>query len=160
MPERLLLGLALAASVRDLNVHLFDWKMDDQTDALGPSIVFCRPVIYAHDAHSESRLYVTYPYSVDPATGRGPGLDLSPFPYLSFVSIGGISPYWSRAEEVSTLTILHMMLASWNACVPRILTLWISPSPSESNKAYTKEDFLSFLDGVGTRVEEGCTSSM
>ncbi len=97
---------------------------------------------------------------VDPATGRGPGLTLSSFPHLSFVSISDIAPYWSRVEESAELSRLHNMLASWNTPTPRFLSLEILPTPrsGKARRRYTKEEYLTFIADVGTTVEKACTS--
>ena len=96
---------------------------------------------------------------VDPATGRPEGLDLSPFPRLSQVTILDITPHAFRPAQLSVLDALHNLLARWDDPPSRSLSLWIKPSPfsSEGARFYTKRNYLSFLEGVGRTVEEACT---
>ncbi|KAI1784965.1 hypothetical protein LXA43DRAFT_1040036 [Ganoderma leucocontextum] len=132
--ERLLSGLALTASLRALTVHL---------------------------PHMGTTLYHTGP-SMDPATGRRGGPNLSPFPRLSDVTVLSITPYSSRSMHISMLSALYGMLASWNTSSPCSLTLWINPSPfsmqGQSERFYTKGNYSTFLAHVGSTVEEACTS--
>ncbi|KAM5545195.1 hypothetical protein V8D89_001306, partial [Ganoderma adspersum] len=128
--ERLLMGLALNASLSALTISLpYIWTQR-QT---GPS--------------------------VDSATGRSGGPDLSPFPRLSEVTILDVTPHAFRPAQLSVLDALRDLLARWDDSPPRSLTLWMKPSPfsSEGARFYTKQNYLSFLEGVGRTVEEACT---
>ena len=95
-----------------------------------------------------------------PSKGRPDGLDLSPFPHLSEVTVLGIMPYSFRPKHLSMLSVLQDMLTSWNTPSSRTLSLWIKPSPSssQSKRFYTKQNYLNFLGAIGRTIKT-CTFS-